>query len=1048
MDLKYSFEKKIKNRDNSKKTKKKVYQKLNLPESSNWDDAKLAYNNLIKTENQTELNSKILNPITNRYIKKYSIFNKDGSFKPLYKNKLGFIDGKLTKRDDIILAVNNQNLETLKFNKTQVTDTFLQTAFSENVVKSQLVTGNTIGEFDLIESIPSEVATQLTVKIGYTLKWSESVWTDTQFFSDKFTPSQINDKSFWLQKIKDNNPEASDIFIDDPIVLTSQNNATLDLIDMELRHAIPLNIDNIFNEKIINKNYKHCIHDYMIDLYKKKFSHDEIKKIKTTRDVHKFCVKYDIKLIVYNFNKDVISSNYPVKKHKIKSMIYIAYNSHLYAITSEYLHKKKSYYSEIKIVENLKTIVTQCLNNNILPSLEKDGEQFTQVVVDDTLFIQNQDYNKCLEILEKFGLKDKIYPTIKITHLGNILEKLYSKKTNSQSFFPYASEFNKSAFNYHNKDLNISKENLASIDGIKYYISHLLKLKYLIKVDIKTHKHRKFDKDDFFTNNNKIIPHYIYAISVKNSNIILQNNGFYIGETLIYAKNNNLEFTILEEIETEKVENYFIEMINDLYTKCSEKDLKNIMNILIGQFECSNYNTCNNNIVKNKLKFNRFLDETELKTFNGQTQSFIIPRKKSKNKINDLVDEDVYIDEKRFTIGFDVEQSFNIFNRKPIAMQIKDNSRITLHKQIVKMGLNRSNIKQIKTDSITFDKSQCKNIEKYIYNNFSGWKHEKYVEYIPKEIIQKSLPTFEYKNNDLGYLEIGYAGCGKTYHIINNVIPKYHDNKLEKDKQNYIVLTPTNISLDEYQKEDFNCDVIQSNTFNSNKIPKEQNIIVDEIGMVDNAGWCMLFRCFLVGKNIMGFGDFNQLKPVNGKSCDNHNFHKLIFNKIIYNKNNYRNNFTTEFYDNIINNNVNASELINKYNTKFDEAEIIIAYKNTTRIEYNKKMCKLKKIKNLYSVGAKIMCKTNYYKINEIYNNQCFIVKKYRLSDEKLEFTNGQFLHIKKDLIKKYFDYAYCKTLYCVQGSTLKSFHYCLEDIKFLENDGSSLYTLISRLKN
>ena len=52
----------------------------------------------------------------------------------------------------------------------------------------------------------------------------------------------------------------------------------------------------------------------------------------------------------------------------------------------------------------------------------------------------------------------------------------------------------------------------------------------------------------------------------------------------------------------------------------------------------------------------------------------------------------------------------------------------------------------------------------------------------------------------------------------------------------------------------------------------------------------------------------------------------------------------------------------------------------------------------------------------------------------------------KKHFFKNgWFDYAYARTLYSVQGQTLKSFHYCIEDINWLA--GRELYTLISRLK-
>ena len=51
---------------------------------------------------------------------------------------------------------------------------------------------------------------------------------------------------------------------------------------------------------------------------------------------------------------------------------------------------------------------------------------------------------------------------------------------------------------------------------------------------------------------------------------------------------------------------------------------------------------------------------------------------------------------------------------------------------------------------------------------------------------------------------------------------------------------------------------------------------------------------------------------------------------------------------------------------------------------------------------------------------------------------------LKKDIINN-FDFAYCRTLYSIQGETLNSFHYIKEDYKYLNN--RLAYTLISRLK-
>ena len=1036
------IQKKINKNDNSSNSKERVKLKLNIQQIDNWAQQKQTFNELVLNENKSELNSKIFNPLTNRMIKKYTVFNRDGTFKDAFKNKLGIVDGSLAKRENIIIAVNTDNKETLKFNKETVGDTFLSTEFGEIVNKNNLKIGNMIGDYILTDSIKSEEKTLLTIQIEVSITFSTTSskpFTTNLKYIDLYSPSQLvlntENIEFWKTIIKEDYASALTIDIKKITALTSQNNAALQLIDMELRHSIPLDINYIFNEKIINKNYKHCIHDFMIDRYKNNYPHSEIKRLKTTRDIYLFCVKYNIKLRAFNYNKEVICSHDPPKKNKIKPMIYIAYNSHLYALKSEFLNKMNNTYKSVKVVEDITPLIEISLTNNIIPKeLDHNGDYFTQFISNGILYIENPEYDKCLEILKKFGLQDKIHNKIKVGDLGNIIEKLYCKNINSHSFYPYGSEFNKQAFNYHNENLQISDDNLITIDGVKFYPSQLLKLPFLIRVDIKYHKHRKFINEDFFKNN-EIVPHYIYAVKVKNSNVILTNNDFYIGTTLIYAQTMNLEFTILEELETEKVPNYFKEMIHDIFKKCSESEFKSILNILIGQFECNNYSDNGNTMVREKLKFNRILDISEVKTFDGQIKDFKCGASG-----------------KEFKLGFDLENNFNIFNRKPIAFQIKDLSRIILHKQIVKMGLDSTNIKQIKTDSITFDKSACDYIDKYIFNKFSGWKYETYSAYNPNKTMQKSTPTFDYKTNTIGHIELGYAGCGKTHKIINTVLPKFikpsGGNNQVKQPNDYCVLSPSHASLIDYYNKEFISHPIQTYTFKSNKVPKETNIIVDEIGMVDNAGWNMLFRCFLLKKNIIVYGDLTQLKPVNGNICDNTNFHNLLFNKSTFNTDNYRNKFSNKFYDYLFNlkkRDKSIAEIVKKYNTDITKTDTIIAYYNETRIKYNKKLCFINNIKNLYDKNAKIICKTNELLFDKFYNNECLTVDNYNKKTELLKFTNGKELTISIYHIKKYFDYAYCKTLYNIQGSSINNFYFCEEDLEAL--GGREIYTLISRLK-
>ena len=133
-----------------------------------------------------------------------------------------------------------------------------------------------------------------------------------------------------------------------------------------------------------------------------------------------------------------------------------------------------------------------------------------------------------------------------------------------------------------------------------------------------------------------------------------------------------------------------------------------------------------------------------------------------------------------------------------------------------------------------------------------------------------------------------------------------------------------------------------------------------------------------------------------------------------------------------------------KHNTPYDKAQVIIAYTHNTRIKYNEKMCEKLGINSMCDSGAKIICKTNDLRELNIYNNFCYEVVDG--DDEFITITNGnEKYEVEKKYITKYFDFAYARTTHSVQGQTLNSFHYCIEDIDKL--DGRGLYTLISRLK-
>ena len=985
--------------------------------------AKQEYNREVKLYNTAERNSTIINPLTNRMIKKYSIFNLDGSIRSKYSGRLSIENGVLIK-NPIIIGIDTDTQQIAKFNINDADVPFLQQTFGFNISKDKIYQNNIVNNIAFTHQIPPDEEVMLTLRIKFRVRFSEKweykmivktrLFTGRQLSSPEFINGLILEDAVW------SSVNALEVLSTD--IMTTMNNAKMTLDNMILREAEPLNINNLYNEIINEKRVEHCIHDYIFKMYKThsktENQKNKIRQLHTTNDIYEWCKKYNIKMIAYDINCNVIKSNYPPKKNKLKNMIYMAFNNHLYPLKNPYLKKKKVDKFTVRIIGDTRSKLIEFLETGILPTeikINREGE-ISSFIVDNICYTDNTEYTKCKEILELFGLKDKLTVGTKLSHLGGLIEELYRQDNNAKSFFPFGSDFNKGGYNYNNEDLQLEENAVfQTIDKNKSYSYELSQLPYLITCDIKYHKSRKINE---LLKPHKITPHYLYTIDIDCPTLHLPNNDYFEGNTLIKAREEGINFRIIEEQQTETTPNYFREMVKDLFDKLDNDTFKEIMNIHIGKFEMSN-------MLHNYIEYDKILCGDELSTFEGQVFS-----------LND-----------KYSIGCTQSSSINIFNKKPISVQIKDRSRLRLFNMMKTLGLKNSDIKQVKTDSITFKKIND-DYTGYIHNNLSGWKIEDYSAIKKPTIMRREPLTFDYKSYEgneydnikkSGTIGLGNAGCGKTYKIINEIIPK-----LDND---YIVLSPSYATITDYKKLDLNCRVIQTYTFSSD-IPEEQTIIVDEIGMVGVAGWNMLVRCKIAGKNIMVFGDNTQLAPVQSNLCDNSNFYNLMFDTHLpYNTNNYRNNFSVKYYDELRQTNKNGKNRLTevlKYNTEWDKAEVILAYTHKTRNKYNKKMCEKLGINSICDNGAKIICKSNDLRELNIYNNFCYEVVDG--DDEFITITNGnEKYEVEKKYITKYFDYAYARTLHSVQGQTLKSFHYCIEDIDKL--DGRGLYTLISRLK-
>ena len=875
---------------------------------------------------------------------------------------------------------------------------------------------------------------QITAKVRFSDTYENKKITKTVNIAPYKLKSLYNQKIFILEHFNLIDPEdpeeeqLEDVKDMEFTILSAKTGQKMELDNMVLRESNPTHLTQLYND-IIPVSEGNCIQKHLGKIYSK-FSKKEIKTLDTTEDLLNYSKKHDIKMIAYDIKGKVICSNYPAKPNSSrKALIYIAYNNHIYPLKNHLLnkvnHNVKLSPVYVADVNMLKLFLKLYQLHGPPADLKMSGENIISFVYNDKIYHCNDDYEKCKNILSKFGLEDKMTVYTKIKNIGEIIEQLYIK-SNIKSFMPGSDRYNKGAYNYHNEEsvpenCNL-EEDVITIDKVKCYSSCLASLENLIWCDQKMHEFKKLPFGDRYLDKkdcNNIIPYYLYIVVPEVSTILIPHKNIYIGETVKYAIEKGLNIKILEEQETEITENYYKQMIIDCYDKLDNQDFKEMINPLIGRFESSQ-------VIKYGLKYDMVGNDDTADCYEG----FKI---KLAYGVNVIMKE---------------TKTFNLYNKKPIAIQVKDKSRLVLYEMMEKLNLCQEDIVQIKTDSITFyNKPELKkynNYKNYIKNDLDGWKIEKYTPINPRKFsnINPNM-TFELISDENENMLCNCdAGSGKTFEIINKILP---------NEENSLVITPSHATLKEYRKIGTDCDVIQKVEY-FNTIPTQDTIIVDEIGMVDAKGWNWLYKMKLLDKKIYAYGDKNQLLPVKyDKTFFTENWINYFFKNHKIMDTNYRNHFTKEYYYSLINS-TDKKFMINeikKYNCeKYEDADIIIAYRNDTREKYNAIMCQKLGINNKTDKGAKLICKTNKLRKKNVYNKFTFEVVEFN-NDVCVLWDGLDLYEFSEKEINDNFDYAYCRTLYSIQGESLKSFYFAPEDLKEYQPwiTGRFTYTLISRLK-
>ncbi len=899
---------------------------------------------------------------------------------------------------------------------------------------------------------------------------------DRSSFEDKFDKSSREKKNFnyeqhpFFKQLIDHYYERDYTF---PFFLFEYNIVTpkgseYDITQMKLRGVKYDNIKiNIFNEAIdIDNSNENCVIRYLNIKYPKLkkeieehfqttdefYDYDGI----TTDDIIHFCEKYDIKCFAYDTERNLIGIN-KTKCKKMRPLIFVAYNNHIYPLKNKLLKKDVEIYQDYEYMDSdkIKNKFTEIISKRIIPKdvkisvSKKDNVYVSGFIHKDVVYHNNTDLIDCKRILSIFGCDDKVTHNINRYNIIDTLSELYNIPDYS-SFMPLLNHYTNPAFVYHK---NISDDEVENIldtiitkDKNKAYGYSIFDLDYLYIVDIKY--------DNIIENpTGETNINYVYIIDPEFSTILIPKCGYYTGEELEYFDREGISYKKLYEIQAKRVNNKYKDLIKDYYEKTMElvrSDLlddpniiKQIINIFLGKFERGQH-------LNTKIEFKKICNEDEAS--------------KSGYKYIDIGNG--------YYICYDEIKNYDIKSMKLISIQIKNRCRRIVYEELKRLNIKDDDVIQINTDSISYIKTDTnindnKNINE---KDFRMWKIQPYKKAKDNifEVINESIDMKEILrlNQNRNQLCLGYAGCGKTQSIIKTLLPQLNKDQNQKkslyenvssNEKTYIILTPSHASLQFYRKINEPCDVIQKYSYNSKLDNKYTTIIVDEIGMCGKKAFNFLYKCSRQGIRIFAYGDFKQLPPIDkeGSSRDiQEYFLKLLFSKIIKTDKNYRNNFTTKYYDSLINDKVNLIDEINKHSEDdYKCAEVIICFRNDTVDLYNEKVLKDKDI-DKETPGCKVICKTNKVREYNIYNNYIMEVVEVNeekeiiiLQDEIDTYKIPLSIYRKKMGKNYYFKPAYARTIYSLQGSTIKNYYIAPEDIKFF-NDPNTAYTIISRKSN
>lgn len=828
-----------------------------------------------------------------------------------------------------------------------------------------------------------------------------------------------------------------------------------DIQNMKLRETkyndVKTNI--VINAENAPTNGTNCVKSFLTTRYNRTlvdnyFNDDDFKDGITTNEIVNFCVKKKINCIAYDINGKIIQE-LKHKKQKYKPLYFVAYNNHIYPLTSKKpIFKRDVDGDDIKYtydsIDNIHQSFMNINEKGITPDNVNIRSYNRKVHINSYTHNgirthNNEDYEMCNNLLRLFGFSNKMTDEINKYNVFSKILKLSGVQM-YKSFAPYLDNYTPPVLKYKNNihfddegclTYDKSKYNIYTDDKNKAYAYALYSLGKIITTNFLYDEIRMIDVDEEIN----IIKTYFYVVEPEHRSILLDNEGIYTGEHLLYCAEEGIKYTIKAEIEATGHDNIYKDLLEDYFNNTKnvkdEKQLrfnKECINIHIGKFE---KRTGKKEIFK------------PVKICNDDEVS------KSGNNYIQICEN--------MNLCYTTEEYYNPYTMKPLTIQIREKHTQIMYEEMKRLNINNDAIVHIDTDAITYLKLKDERRDKTNHDvkDFKKWKSKiTDIDYINNNVHDYAekkeidlLNEIKSKQTEHNLLNKSYAGAGKTTRIINIL-----EEREKKTKPNeYIILTPSHTSLSFYKRKKKKCDIIHKYIYNKCKLDGNINcIVVDEVGMCDEQQLMFLYTCSKLGFKIYCYGDFNQLPPVNLKRRNakvTENFLTHMFGKIRTTNENFRNNFNVQYYDDLINNKLNLIDEIKKHSSKtYEDAEYIICYRNTTVKKYND--LKLKHLNmTMFTPGCRIICKTNKFKKYDVYNG--YILEVLDINDDSIMLKDE--INIYTLPLKKYkepnFMPAYALTIYALQGSSVNSYFCPIEDEKYY-NNSSTAYTIISRIKN